>query len=289
MRGGSRLAAAVLVLTGATLLSALQLPSEPFRGFGASITGAFEGWFDNPGGGRSFLVGYLNRNFSQAMNVPIGPENRIEPGGPDLGQPTHFLPGRQTGVFTVPVPKDFTSPDQRLIWTLVVNGQTTSIPLRLHPDYIVSPFTDVAVGNTPPILRFDPTGSAIQGPVAYLARAVPRTATLSAPLELPLWASDDAKYSSGSNAPQRNPPPPVILHWSLYRGPAAVTFDKASPDFEILTGGNAAFAGKATAIARFSAPGDYILHVTAEDYSGDGGGGEVCCWTNALVRVTVTR
>ena len=25
------------------------------------------------------------------------------------------------------------------------------------------------------------------------------------------------------------------------------------------------------------------------DYSGDGGGGEVCCWTNAIVKVTVTN
>ena len=54
-----------------------------------------------------WLVGYLNRNFGQALDVPIGPNNRIEPGGPDMGQPTHFLPGRNWGMFTVPVPKDF--------------------------------------------------------------------------------------------------------------------------------------------------------------------------------------
>ena len=35
-------------------------------------------------------------------------------------------------------------------------------------------------------------------------------------------------------------------------------------------------------------PGEYILHVTAEDYSGAGGGGEVCCWTTAMVKVVVT-
>jgi hypothetical protein len=79
------------------LVSAQQLPSEPRREFGTSITGAFEGWFDNPDGSRSFLVGYLNRNTTQAVDVPIGPNNRIEPGGPDMGQPTHFLPGRQVG------------------------------------------------------------------------------------------------------------------------------------------------------------------------------------------------
>jgi hypothetical protein len=40
--------------------------------------------------------------------------------------------------------------------------------------------------------------------------------------------------------------------------------------------------------ARFSEPGEYVLHVTAMDYSGEGGGGEVCCWTTAMVKVSVT-
>src|SRR4029453_12177817 len=57
-----------------------QLPIGPPRQFGAGVTGAFEGWFENPDGSRSFLVGYLNRNFEQELDVPIGPNNRIEPG-----------------------------------------------------------------------------------------------------------------------------------------------------------------------------------------------------------------
>ena len=51
---------------------------------------------------------------------------------------------------------------------------------------------------------------------------------------------------------------------------------------------NEPFRGKAETSARFSEAGEYILHVTANDYSGDGGGGEVCCWTTALVKVLVT-
>ena len=112
--------------------------SEPRRDFGTSVTGAFEGWFANPDGSRTFLVGYLNRNAAQALDIPIGPDNRIEPGGPDLGQPTHFLPGRRHGMFTWTVPKDFT-PEQRLTWTIVANGQTTSIPLRLQPGLSCQP------------------------------------------------------------------------------------------------------------------------------------------------------
>ncbi|MDO8680444.1 MAG: hypothetical protein Q7R30_18155 [Acidobacteriota bacterium] len=266
--------------------SAQQLPSEPVRQFGQSVTPSYEGWFTNPDGSHSFLVGYLNRNSKEAVDVPIGPNNRIEPGGPDMGQPTHFLPGRQTGVFLITVPKEFT-PQQRLTWTIVANGQQMSIPLRLNELYEVRPFADAAVGNKPPVLRFDPNGPAMQGPIGMVAKAIARTATMAAGIALPIWATDDAKYSSGSNAPQRNPPPPVILHWSKYRGPGEVTFDKDPPPFEKLPG-EAAFSGKATVTAKFSQPGEYLLHVSAEDYSGDGGGGEVCCWTTTIVRVTVT-
>jgi hypothetical protein len=278
---------AVLVLASTALVAQQRLPSEPMRQFGSSVTGAFEGWFDNTDGTHIFLVGYLNRNYARAIDVPIGPNNRIEPGGPDLGQPTHFLPGRQYGMFTITVPKDFT-PQQRLTWTLVVNGEMTSIPLRLNTDYVVSPFTDIAVKNTPPVLRFAESGSTIQGPIASVANAMALSARVGQPLSLNVWAEDDQKYSSGSNAPQRKPPPPVTLTWSKYRGPGEVTFADEHPKMESLATGNSVFSGKATATATFSAPGDYMLHLTANDYSGEGGSGEVCCWTTAIVKVAVT-
>jgi hypothetical protein len=275
----------VVVALATTTLGAQRLPSEPMRQFGQSITGAYEGWYANPDGSFTFLVGYLNRNFQRAVDVPIGPNNRIEPGGPDFGQPTHFLPDRQYGMFTIVVPREF-SAQQRLTWTLTVNGETTSIPLRLHPDYVVNPFSDVAVGNKPPLLRFDPKEPPLQGPIASVAKARSLSARVGAPLSIDLWAEDDAKYSSGSNAPQQKPPPPVVLVWSKYRGPGEVKFDSANPKFEKLEG-SAAFSGKAPVVATFGSPGEYMLHVTANDYSGEGGGGEVCCWTTAIVKVDV--
>ena len=133
-----RLVAVVALIVGAfivgagfsrpLLLSAQQLPNEPFRQFGTSVTGAFEGWFAAPDGTRYFLIGYLNRNNNQSVDVPIGPNNHIDPGGPDMGQPTHFLPGRHWGMFVIKVPAEFTGPDQRLTWTIVANGQPTVIP-----------------------------------------------------------------------------------------------------------------------------------------------------------------
>src|SRR5262245_13156827 len=103
-----------------------KIPTDPAKQFGTGITPAYEGWYDNPDGSHNFLVGYLNRNRSQEMDVPIGPNNKIEPGGPDLGQPTHFLAGRQTGTIVIIVPKAF-SPQQRLTWTITANDQTNPI------------------------------------------------------------------------------------------------------------------------------------------------------------------
>jgi len=280
------LAGSVLAAQG----TSTQLPSEPGGKFGRSITGAFEGWYDNKDGSHVFLVGYYNRNLAQEVEIPVGPNNHIDPGGPDFGQPTHFLPGRQVGVFTITVPKEFT-PQQRLTWTIVDNNETTSIPLRLHTDYNVSPFEDAAVGNTPPSLKFEQNGPAIQGPVAAVSKALPRTATANTPLELPLWANDDAKYTSGTNAPMRNPRPPVTAMWSKYRGPGKGTFapENGRPKLETLTGGQVGqpYGGKGIVTATFSEPGEYILHVVGNDYSGAGGGGEVCCWTTAMLKVTV--
>ena len=78
------LPAAVILLFsvgGFTQSVSLEAPRDE----GASITGAFEGWFKNPDGTFNLLVGYYNRNRKQELNIPVGPNNRIEPGGPDRG------------------------------------------------------------------------------------------------------------------------------------------------------------------------------------------------------------
>src|SRR3977135_4526916 len=95
------------ILAGCSYLLAAQLPMEPAHNAGQNITPAFEGWFKNPDGSFSILLGYYNRNLKEALAIPAGADNRIEPGQSDQGQPTHFLPGRQWGVFAVNVPKDF--------------------------------------------------------------------------------------------------------------------------------------------------------------------------------------
>ena len=138
-----------------------QLPLEPGHSGGQSVTGAFEGWFKNPDGSFSILVGYYNRNVQEAVDVPVGPNNRIEPGGPDMGQPTHFEPGRQWGVMVVKVPADFGT--KKLTWTIVANGKPTAITVHLNDLWVVQPYLD-ATDNTPPWISFEEGSRGMQGP-----------------------------------------------------------------------------------------------------------------------------
>jgi hypothetical protein len=259
-----------------------QLPGEPAHDSGQSVTGAFEGWFQNPDGGFSILVGYFNRNLKEELDIPIGPNNRIDPGGPDQGQPTHFLPRRQWGVFTITVPKDFG--DKKLTWTLVSHQQTMVIPLNIDPLWEISPFSEVGMGNTPPIISFDESGPSVQGPRPITTSL---TATVASPLTLTVWVADDAKTLPGSRGGFG---PPVTVSWGKFRGPGAVTFSNPRPAAE-KTPSKATpapvFSGKATTTATFSEPGEYVLRVVANDWSGDGGRGFQCCWTNAEVKVSV--
>lgn len=257
----------------------------PPHSTGQSVTAAFEGWYPNPDGTSTFLIGYYNRNVKQALDIPVGPNNRVEPGGPDQGQPTHFLPGRQWGVFTITVPKDF-GQDKKLTWTLVSNGKTTSIPVSLNPLWVVSPFKD-ATDNTPPFIAFDESGPFLQGP----PRAIAHTASVAVgqPLALTVWVADDANIPPAF-AQFAGFIPAVSLTWSTFRGPAEVKFDHDKPKvtkeaFKAPEGTK--FSGKSSVTATFSEPGDYILEVVANDISGVGGGGFQCCWTTAQVKVTV--
>jgi hypothetical protein len=259
-------------ITVASGQGASGLPIEPVKESGQSVTGAFEGWYQNSDGSYTLLVGYFNRNAKQTLDIPVGQNNRIEPGGPDFGQPTFFLPRRQWGVFTIVVPKDFGK--NKLTWTIVANGQTTTVPMHLDPLWIIAPFKDVALGNTPPQLRFDSKGQSLTGPPKGIA--VTYSAAVASPLTLNVWTSDD-----GIRAPEaRRPARLMTVTWSKFRGPGEVTFGDATPDVDEKI-------GQSTTTASFSAPGDYQLRVQVNDATGEGGGGFQCCWTNAHVKVTV--
>ena len=283
-----------LVAGGAVISAQTLLPSTPPKGFGASVTPAYEGWYDNPDGTHSFLIGYFNRNTGVEIDVPIGPGNHFEPGNPDMGQPTHFLTGRRYGMFIYTMPKEF-GKTQKLTWVLTVNGVTTSVPFYMGPDYNVTPFKSSEEGptggyNLPPSLGFAENGPTFAGPAATVAKAIARTASVGTPMTLDLWADDDAQYTSGTNAPMNRTPPPVTLTISKYRGPGAVVIADTHAKMTALKGGkpDEPYSGNASTTVKFATPGDYMLHVTANDFSGNGGGGAVCCWTTAIVKVAVS-
>jgi len=271
-----------LVLAALPLYGQSQLPMEPLHTSGQNVTAAYEGWFKNSDGRFSMLFGYFNRNSKQELDIPIGENNRIEPGPPDQGQPTHFLPQRQWGVFTVKVPQNFGT--EKLTWTIVVNGEVTSVPAHLDARWEINPFFEVGIGNTPPLISFEEGGPSAQGPQGM---STALEATVRNPLTLNLWVADDAKTFQGGKPPDTTP---VTVTWNKYRGPGSVTFSNNKPAVEPGPGKwkiTPVFSGKATTTATFSEPGEYVLRVVANDWSGDGGGGFQCCWTNGQVKVSV--
>jgi hypothetical protein len=309
-RGVACIATAACVLLNAALAASQALPLEPPKDAGMGITPAFEGWYQNEDGTYTLLVGFFNRNAKETMDIPVGPNNRIEPNGPDLGQPTFFGTRRNWGVFTIKVPKDFGN--KRYTWTIVSNGKTASVPIGVIKGYQVEPFKDAAMGNEPPKIKLAQNGKEFTGPPVGFAATY--TTAVGQPLTLDAWVTDvtgtdeettppraaaappatgaDAaarggRGGAGSDAQPagrggRGSVPPIRLSWHKFRGPGDVTFAEAAPKVDIAGG------GKASTTATFSAPGEYIIRAQANDRTGDGGGGFQCCWTNVHIKVTVT-
>ena len=274
---------AAILAAGAFVYAQQQVYIEPPHDSGQGVTPAYEGWFPNPDGSFSILFGYFNRNQKQELDIPIGPDNRIEPSGPDQGQPTHFLTRRRWGMFTITVPKDFGN--KKLTWTLVANGKSTQVPAGLDLLWELNPLRD-ANGNTPPSIGFDQAGPFSQGP-----RGPTRTfsGTMASPVSLTVWAADDASVIPGATRPRT---PAVTLTWSKFRGPGEVTFASDKPTIEnaqVQGAANPVFSGKASTTATFSDPGEYVLHLVANDWTGDGGRGFQCCWSTAQVKVSIKK
>ena len=285
-----RVAAAAAVaacLAGGGVYAQQELVMEPLKDSGLNVYPAFEGWYQNEDGSYTLLIGYYNRNKKQILEVPIGPQNRIEPGGPDQGQPTHFVVGRGWGTTAIKVPKDFGT--KKLTWTLTTNGKTVSIPFGLTKGYQIEPFLDAAMGNKPPTFKFEPTSPSLTGPPQSLAQAFAVSGAAGEPVPLTVWITDDgheepgAGGGGGSAAPAGAQAPParprLSVTMSKFRGPGDVKFDDATPTI--------GKDGKATATATFSLPGEYFIRVEGNDSSGVGGGGFQCCWSTVYFKVTV--
>ena len=260
------------------------LALEPSGSTGEAVWPAYEAWSRNEDGSLTLLVGYYNRN-DIAVDIPIGEDNHMGPGVQDMGQPTHFLPGRNWGVFSIRVPAD--QAERKLNWTLRINNQLAEVDFWANPPYFADPFLNLANGNVPPIVKVGPDGEERQGPPHGIAANY--TTTVGEPLTLLLTVRDQPLTIEPEQRAGRRRRSPLTVTWKKYRGPGNVTFEaeevEAGPelthDFDELTG------GETMTSVTFDAPGQYRLMATGNDVSGDGGGGDQCCWTTAHVDVTV--
>ena len=251
--------------------AAAQAPLAPAAPTGQTATPAFEGWYKNPDGTYSLSFGYYNRNTTEVVSIPIGPDNFVSPGDANQGQPSYLYPRRNWGVFAVKVPADF-GDKNKVVWTVKVRGQTFSVPGSLREEWQIDALEgEAGSNNTPPVLSFDADGPKGSGPAGV---TVERAATVGKPLSITVIAKDDgAGLTRGGY--------PVTLTWFTHQGPAAVTF---SPPTSRLT----PTGGTATTTATFSKPGDYIIRVRANDSDVVAAGHSQCCWTNGFVKVRVT-
>ena len=222
---------------------------------GQNVSPAYEGWEIGTDGQKYFVFGYMNRNWVEEIDVPIGPDNGFNVGGADQGQPTHFLPRRNRFIFRVPVPAGFSEKDE-LIWTLTTQGKTEKAFASLRLDYQIddvvraSETGALGAGSSSPEIRANkPPQIEVQGRKTLTAK-VGETVQLSAVVTddgIPKRRGSGLSGAAVSNAGSRQitaetrvnramqPPARVTvgknvgLHvsWYVYRGKGTVAF---SPD-----------------------------------------------------------
>lgn len=276
---GALLVRCALVACGVALpLSAqpgARYPLGPTAPAGAGVAPYFDGWYANPDGSVTLSFGFMNRNASGAVEIPIGPDNRIEPAEFGGMQPTHFpvvrysaFGGRrERGAFAITVPKGHKGD---VVWTLRHNGVAYSVPGRATSEYYKLSYTPQAAGSMMPVVRFAADGPPSNGRAGVMHG--PLTVAVGASLDIRVWMED-----RGERAPI-----PVTMTWFKHQGPGDVTFEPRSAKTAV--GG-----GEATTSVRFGAPGEYLLRVRVDNFGiTDSAMGQQCCWTNGYVKVTVT-
>ena len=234
---------------------------------GQNVQPVFEGWEKNSDGSFSMVFGYLNRNYEEQPVIPVGPNNRMEPGNVDQGQPTHFYNRRQQFSFKVQVPADWG--DKDLVWTVTHNGRTDKAFGSLWPVWEV----DAGVMT---LNRGAGSSGAVpdnQRPSIALEAAGALTVTLPDSVEIAIIAGDDGvpppNERLARGTPRRGPKSQAVVDprnaattglavtWLHWRGPGMVTFDPQVP--EIGDG------GRAVTRVSFSEPGTYVLQAVADD------------------------
>jgi hypothetical protein len=242
---------------------------------GQNVVPAYEGWEQNPDGTFNMVFGYFNRNLDEKLDIPIGPNNNVEPGGPDQGQPTHFLPRRNRFLFRVKVPGDVGK--KELVWTLTVRGKTEKAFGSLRPEYVLD---DIIVMRDTGFFGQHGKERENKPPVVNIEGDARRTVLVGQPLALTAVATDDgipAPRPTPLQLPARYTAIGLRVAWFVYRGSGkAVTFVpeqfKVYPDYRSNSPWTPGWSpppvpadGKFPVTVTFSAPGTFVLRVMAHD------------------------
>jgi hypothetical protein len=240
-----------------------QLDTQVQFSWGQNVAPLYEGWMRTADGTIDMWFGYLNRNWEEVLHVPVGPDNHVEPGGPERGQPTVFVARRREGravqrresyVFRVRLPGDWDFEDE-VVWTVVAHGKTDRAIGLLLPIYELR----TQEGNTPPSVH---------------VRAARATVALPASVALTATVRDDGEPEDRSGRAR--------VTWVHYRGPGKVTFE---PDRASLPEGAETSTGvEVHTIASFSRPGTYVLRAVANDGDWNGAGDVTVTVTDAAPR-----
>jgi len=245
---------------------------------------AYEGFTRHPDGSYLLWFGYFNRNWDREFDVPVGPDNGIEPVGPDRGQPTHFFPRRNQFVFSVPVPADFG--DGEVVWTLTTNGVTERAYGTLRHQYAVDDVVMSANFGAGGQTGFNPRLEGNQAPDVRVEGERTRRARVGEPLTLSAIATDDGKPGRramsaalvGQSHFVPNSATGLRLSWHHYRGPPTIELDPPQTKVweDRRDGGNSPWSAgwqvppippdnRWTVRATFAEPGTYVLRALAHD------------------------
>jgi hypothetical protein len=279
----------ILLAAGiAVLLVGVTAPAQTHYATGQDVVPVFDGWEHNPDGSFNLVFGYMNRNYEEQVDIPVGPDNKIEPGPVDQGQPAHFYRRRQQFVFKINVPKDFGK--KEVVWTLTHAGKTEKAYGTLLQTSEIGTLVYQENRGGPGEMTYPEEPDA--PPTIEMVGSAARTAKVNEPITLSVAVTDDGhpkprvrktpapevrRDSDGaiiSNAPSRdampqreNPLTQMVVKldpgvtlgvtWILYRGgPVGVTLDPMHVKV---------VDGKATTKVTFDKAGTYRLRAYADD------------------------
>ena len=249
-----------------------QFNLQFLRPSGGPVIPFFEGWQPNPDGTYDLVFGYWNVNTEEVLDIPIGPDNFIEPREFDGMQPTHFLSApegdrRHWGVFAVTVSADFGNRD--VVWTLRVDGEAFSVPGRLTVGpYQLDGWDQPGRLNVAPTIRFEEEGPEAIGFSGIAAGPV--EALIGRPMSVSVFTYRDN--------PHREDDRPILVWWIKHQGAGEVTFRDTETAVD-------ATGGEAINEVTLHEPGEYVLRVLAYNEMPDFE--FFCCWTNAYLTVEV--